>query len=495
MDVALAGGPLGATALEEFLGVTLDALAAGAKERGGPIPAGDPRELGARWRAELGDLLPETGSEPETVLAQLVGQLAAGAADPADPACAAHLHCPPLAVAVAADTAVAAVNPSLDSWDQAPLASVLETELVLALARLVGFGPGAGGVITAGGTESNLMGLLLARDHVLAERYGVQAARAGVPAAAAGRLRILCSAVAHFSIARSAGFLGLGEDAVVPVAVDHAHRMIPAALAEELAGIRARHEVPVAIVATAGTTDLGGIDPIREVAAIARKHRAWFHVDAAYGGGALFSARLAHLLDGLDLADSVGLDLHKFGWQPVAAGAFLTRQRTAFAPLDRTVAYLNSTDDENAGYTSRLGSSLRTTRRADAVKIAVTLRSLGKAGLGELVDRCHDLAVHAAEIIRAQPRLELRADPVLSTVVFRYLPAEDGDVCAVNARLRRALLASGLGVIGRTTMTDPSGREAVYLKLTMLNPTTTPRDVDALLNRILAHGEAAEVSP
>src|SRR5205814_6973305 len=164
----------------------------------------------------------------------------------------------------------------------------------------------------------------------------------------------------------------------------------------------------------------GSIDPLRDTAALAAGYGAWLHVDAAYGGGALFSDRLAGLLDGLHKADSVSLDLHKFGWQPVAAGVFLAGSAQALCPLARRVAYLNPADDEEAGYPSLLGRSLRTTRRVDALKVAVTFRALGRRGLGGLVDACHDLALHAAARIADDDRLELAAPPVLSTVVFRY---------------------------------------------------------------------------
>lgn len=159
-----------------------------------------------------------------------------------------------------------------------------------------------------------------------------------------------------------------------------------------------------------------------------------------------------------------------------------TRTAALFEPLERRVAYLNSGDDEHAGYRSLLGRSLRTTRRPDAFKIAVTLRGLGRRGLGRLVDRCHDLAVHTAERVTRHPRLELYREPVLSTVVFRYLP-ERGDTDQVNARLRRRLLDAGRAVIGRTELGG-----AVRLKLTLLNPQATEEDLDALLDDVTAAG-------
>jgi L-2,4-diaminobutyrate decarboxylase len=472
---ALAGGTAGPTALEPLLATVLDALRVGARRRGGPLPEGGPAAVAAALAPLLDPsaLLPEHGDP--AALRLLTEALAATAADPADPACAAHLQVPPLAVAVAADLAVSALNPSLDSWDQAPGSTSVELAVLRTLAGLVGYPQPerTAGVFTTGGTESNLTGLLLARDAAPREAF------------TAGRLTVHCSAAAHFSVARAAGVLGLAADAVVPVETSADGRLDPRVLDWALADARADGRAPMCVVATAGTTDLGAIDPLRAVAAVARRHGVRLHVDAAYGGGALFSRRLAPLLDGLGLADTIGLDLHKLGWQPVAAGVLLAADAAMFAPLDQRAAYLNPADDEDAGYTSLLGRSLRTTRRTDAFKVAVTLRTLGREGLGALVDRCHDLARYAAELIAAEPRLELTAEPVLTSVLFRYLPTgPHPGPDRVNAALRRRLLAEGRAVVGRTALADGS----VRLKLTLLNPNTTEADLDRLLGMVLAAG-------
>ena len=481
---ALAGGVAGPDALEPLVAEVLAALRRGAGRRGGPLPPGGPAAVADGLRALLApsELFPEQGDP--SALGGLVEALAATAADPADPACAAHLHVPPLAVAVAAELAAAAVNASLDSWDQAPGSTSVELAVIRVLAGLVGLPrpEAAAGVLTSGGTESNLMALLLARDAFPREQF------------ASGRLAVHCSEAAHFSIARGAALLGLDRDAVVPVQTAPDGRMDPRVLDWALADARAAGRVPMCVVATAGTTDLGAVDPLRAVAAVSRRHRVRLHVDAAYGGGALFSRRLAPLLDGLGEADTIGLDLHKLGWQPIAAGVLLVREAAMFGPLEQRAAYLNPEDDEEAGYTSLLGRSLRTTRRADAFKIAVTLRTLGRAGLGALVDRCHDLAGYAAERISAEPRLELTAEPVLSTVLFRYLPlrggAETAEADRVNAALRRRLLEQGSAVVGRTELGSRPG--SVRLKLTLLNPHTTTADLDHLIALVLAAGAEAD---
>ncbi|OHV43080.1 pyridoxal-dependent decarboxylase [Parafrankia soli] len=475
--------------LRDLLGVALGALDAGRRDRVGPLPAGGPVAVRRVALAALGGgrLLTAAGSGEAAALDALTRMLSAGSADPADPFCAAHLHCPPLPVAVAADLAVSALNPSLDSWDQAPAATTVETEVVAALAELAGLDPArAVGTVTTGGTESNLMGLLI----------GAQGPGGGGGGSGGGpRVAVLCSAAGHHSVRRGAELLGLGE--VVTVPVDGAHRMDVGALRAALAG----HGGPALVVATAGTTDAGAIDPLGEIAAAVRAHPApgWLHVDAAHGGGALFSHRLSGLLAGLAEADSIALDLHKLGWQPAPAGIFLTPSGRGWERLETEAAYLNPADETAAGYPSLLGRSLRTTRRPDAFKIAVTLRALGRDRLGALVDACHRLARHAAAVIEADQRLALSAPVTLSTVLFRYVhdvhDRETGSQEALdrlNAAIRLRLLAEGAAVVGRTTAGVDG---AVHLKLTLLNPAATPADVTALLALVAATGDRLAAEP
>ncbi|GGS49914.1 pyridoxal phosphate-dependent decarboxylase family protein [Actinokineospora fastidiosa] len=424
-------------AVRALVGPVLDALADGVRERNGPLPSGGPSAVKA-----LADVLPEHGVGPAAA-AEVARVLAAGSADPADPWCAAHLHCPPLAVAVAADVAASALNPSMDSWDQAPAASAIERQVTDAVARLCyPAEPAADALVTTGGSESNLYGLLLAR-----EKFGA--------------VTPVCGRNAHHSVARAAWLLGLPRPVVVECRDD---RVRPDALARALASV----EGPTAVVATAGTTNSGAIDPLPEIAAL---RPDWLHVDAAYGGGLLFTER-RNLLRGMESADSVALDLHKFGWQPIAAGLFACRDGADLRIMDTNADYLNADDDTEAGLPDLLGRSLRTSRRPDAVKIAATLRALGRRGMGELVEACCTTARGVAAAITAHPDLELWAEPTLSTVVFR--PKAACDVAA----LRRALLDEGKAVLGRARL------DGLWLKLTLLHPHTTPGDYQPLLGLV-----------
>lgn len=445
---ALASGPWGAAVVRSLVDRVLGALQEGGRERGGPLPAGGPGAVAALVRDVVGEVLPEEG-DPEA-LDDLVRVLAAGAADPADPLCAAHLHCPPLAVAVAADLAVSVLNPSLDSWDQAPSASALEALVTRALARAAGM---ADALVTSGGTEANQLAVLLARE------------------ACGPGVRLVCGANAHHSLTRAAWLFGLPDPVVVP-APDGV--LDPPALDTVLA----RTSGPLLVAATAGTTDAGLIDPLPRVAALCARYGARLHVDAAYGGGLLFSDRHRGLLAGLDAADSVALDLHKLGWQPVAAGLFAVRDGGDLAVLGQRADYLSAADDVEAGLPDLLGRSLRTTRRPDVFKVAVTLRALGRTGLGALVDRVCAGAREFAGLVAEHPGFELYGLPVISTVVFRPAGADDDLV----AEVRRRLLLQGRAVLGRARL---GGR--LWFKVTLLNPRARTDEWAGLLRLVEGH--------
>jgi len=232
---------------------------------------------------------------------------------------------------------------------------------------------------------------------------------------------------------------------------------------------------PVLGAATAGTTDAALIDPLPAVADLCAAHGADLHVDAAYGGPVLLSDLHRPLLAGLDRARTVTVDLHKLGWQPAAAGLLAVRDTADLAVLGHSADYLNADDDTEAGLPDLLGRSLRTTRRPDVLKTAVTLRALGRSGLGALVDTCMALAQELAALVEKAPGLELYARPTLTTVLFRPLGAPDATVAAI----RRTLLTEGRAVLGRATA---DGR--LWLKATLLNPHTTPDDLADILTLV-----------
>jgi L-2,4-diaminobutyrate decarboxylase len=199
------------------------------------------------------------------------------------------------------------------------------------------------------------------------------------------------------------------------------------------------------------------------------------------GGALLVAERLRARLAGIEQADSITMDMHKLLWQPIGASALLVRDERSFAAVREPSDYL---DREGDDVLNLVGRSLDTSRRFDALKVLVSLRALGRRRLAAMVEQLLALAAHAADAVRAQPQLELVAEPQTVTVVFRWNgPSAD----AVNVAVQRNLLASGRAVIGRTRI---GGAEA--LKLTLMNPATTPADVEALVALVAA--EAAEAA-
>jgi L-2,4-diaminobutyrate decarboxylase len=345
------------------------------------------------------------------------------------------------------------------------------------LASTLGLAGGAG-VLTSGGTASNLLGLMLARERAH-DRVGSRTAGSGLPRAHA-RWRILASSAAHDSVRRSAAVLGLGAGAVVSVATDDRGRMDVAALDIELAALRRDVLEPIAIVATAGTTDLGAIDPLAQIAGRARAHRAWLHVDAAVGSAFALSPRLAPLLDGIEQADSITADLHKLWFMPIGASALLVHDVALLGAVHHHSDYLNRAEDEDEGVLNLVGRSLDTSRRFDELKILVGLRSTGRRQMARMLEQLIALTRGAARAVDAHDELELLAEPSTVMVVFRWRPAGwelgDDELDAVNIAAQRALLRRGRAIVGRTRL---DGR--VALKLTLINPLACEADVREVL--------------
>jgi len=450
---------------------TATLLAASALVRAqGPTTGPDPEDLADRFTAV--DLDRPLGST-EAALAEAAGLYLDDAVYFHHPRYAAHLNCPVALPAVAAEALVTSINTSMDTWDQSAGATLVERRLVDWAAGRCGLGATADGVFTSGGTQSNLQALLVARNRAVAGAGPLPGRLAG--------WRVYASADSHFSIVRSAAQLGLGAEAVVRVPVDRHHRMDAVALERAVERDRAAGLRPLAIVATAGTTDFGAIDPLEDAADVARGAGAWFHVDAAYGCGLLASPTRRHLLDGIERADSVTVDFHKSFFQPIGSSALLLRDGAHFAYITHHADYLNPHRDPASP--NQVDKSLQTTRRFDALKLWVTLRTVGPDALGRMFDTVIDLAAQVADGLRVDSRFELVCEPSLSTVLFRWLPPAEGpapvDPDPWVRAIRRAVWDTGRATVAET---EVAGRPC--LKLTLLNPDTTLQDVQDVLELV-----------
>ncbi|MFJ3716763.1 lysine decarboxylase DesA [Streptomyces sp. NPDC090057] len=385
----------------------------------------------------------------------------------------AHLNCPVVIPAVLGEAVLSAVNSSLDTWDQSAGGTLIERRLVDWTAARIGLGPNADGVFTSGGTQSNLQALLLAREEAKSDGLG--------------RLRIFASEAGHFSVRKSAKLLGLGPDAVVTVPTGHDKRMQTVALARELERCAEDGLVPMAVVATAGTTDFGSIDPLPEIAGLCAQYGVWMHVDAAYGCGLLASLKHRDRIDGIERADSVTVDYHKSFFQPVSSSAVLVRDAATLRHATYHAEYLNPRRMVDERIPNQVDKSLQTTRRFDALKLWLTLRTMGADGIGQLFDEVCELARQGWRLLATDPRFDVVVEPSLSTLVFRYVPAavtDPAETDRANLYARKALFASGDAVVAGTKV---GGRQ--YLKFTLLNPETTTADIAAVLDLIAGHAE------
>jgi L-2,4-diaminobutyrate decarboxylase len=404
-----------------------------------------------------------------------------------DPHVAAHLHTPVLAPALAAELVLSALNQSMDSFDQAPAATLVEQELVVWLCRLAGLPEAASGSFTTGGTQSNYLGLLLARDEFIERRWAQCVRTHGLPPDAR-RLRILCSEAAHFSVEKSAIQLGLGTQSVVRVATDKRFRLSATALKEAIHTQRRAGFEPMVVVATAGTTDFGSIDPLEPISAVAAENGLWLHVDAAYGGALLLSKQHRRKLAGLAHSDSIGIDFHKAFFQPIPCSAFLLRDAAHFRHVRVHADYLNPEQHEAGGIPDLVTTSVLTTRRFDALKLWVSLQAMGVDEVGSMIDRLLDLARIAAQKLAEERQFTLWCKPELGSVVFRYVPQDcDVDADAINAALPQSLFNSGAAVVGHTVV-----RSQNFLKLTFCNPCVSEPELDSLLRTIAQQGRELE---
>ena len=328
-----------------------------------------------------GELLPEHGEPLEHVFGEAAHWAIENAVHVGHPGYAGHMDSGVAVAGVLGDFLASALNQNLLAFELAPGATLLEQGLIQAFARLAGLPESAGGLFTTGGTTANLTALLLARDAACRD-----SSRRGL--SGEGRLGILGSQDAHYSITKAAAVLGLGSEQVIPVPVAGPERRLdPAALPQAYAAAIQRGIRPVALVATAGTTSCGAIDPLHACADFCEEHGLWLHVDGALGGPLLFHSQERAKLAGVQRADSLTMDPHKWLYAPKCAAMLLVRNRADLVPAHYDAPYLDRfTPHGSAASLSQGRRSLEGSRRFDALKVWLILRHLGRRGLAALLE-------------------------------------------------------------------------------------------------------------
>jgi L-2,4-diaminobutyrate decarboxylase len=396
----------------------------------------------------------------------------------------AHLNCPVVIPALAAEVIISAINSSQDTYDQSAGGTFMERKLIDWTGAQIGFDTSCDGVFTGGGSQSNMMGLLLARDYYAWEFLHHNIKLDGCPAEAS-KFRIFVSDKAHFSNHKNASLLGLGEQAVIKIKTDHRFRMDAAELEAAIRRELEQGNIPIAIVATAGTTDFGNVDPLQEIGHIAAQYKLWYHIDAAYGCGLLLSDKYRYLLEGIELADSITIDYHKSFFQPISSSAFLVRNKLHLNLIKHHADYLNPKEQDYDELPAQINKSItQSTRRFDALKLWCTLRLMGKQQLGAYTDVIIETAEKAACMIEEDGNFDLLSHSDLGVLVFRYNPVRISP-CAVNQYIKKTMFFNGEILVASTKVNGE-----FYLKFTILNPLTTIDDIQNILTTIKQHGRA-----
>jgi len=421
---------------------------------------------------------PKHGATTDQVLRTFRDRVAPMTFNAQHPAAFSYFTPPPLAMSVAGETLAQWLQQGVDVWHAGPVGAFVEEEVTRWLADLVGMPAEGWGVLTSGGVMANLMALATAREVHLRKVLELDHAARGHELVGA---RVYASDQTHFSVARGLDVLGFPPDTLHVVASDERFRLHAEPVSEAIAADRAAGLTPFAISAVAGSTNTGSVDDVVALASLARRERLWFHIDAAYGGAARLSARDAPRVPGLDLADSVTIDPHKWFFQAYDIGALLVRRRADLhATFSRSPEYYASSrpEDEPLNWYEY---SIEGTRRFRALKLWMSWQHLGTEGLGGLIEHNDDLAAYLAARLRDADDFELACEPELSVVCFRSIPAAiRGAALAVidryQAALQRALEVDGSAWVSVTTL-----RGATYLRAGIVNPTATRAEIDLLL--------------
>jgi aromatic-L-amino-acid/L-tryptophan decarboxylase len=373
-----------------------------------------------------------------------------------------------------ADLLAAGLNPNLGGYRLSPGAAEIELHLTRWLAAQFGLPEGAGGMVMTGGAMANFVGLKCARD----ERLGIEVREHGVRAH--DPVAIYASDEAHVVIRRAADMLGLGAGSVRAVAIDGAQRMRPDALAEAIARDRAAGVRPLAVVGTAGTTTTGSIDPLPALADLAAEHGMWFHVDAAYGGAAVLSDELRGLLDGIERADSLAVDPHKWLYTAQSAGCVLLRD---FGHLSRSfhadASYIWLDDAARHGVDYAMHGP-QFSRGFAAFKVWLSLLAHGRAAYGRRIAHDVALARYLGELADEHPDFEPMCPPRLSICCFRYRPRDwagtEEELDRLNERLMTAIHVDGRVYCSNAVIDGRFG-----LRACIVNFRTEAPDVERLL--------------
>ena len=439
--------------------------------------------------AELVELFdepfPETGIPIDEILRRFRTEIAPNAMGVPSPRYFGQFNPTPLPIGVWADTLSSTLNQNAGAWRNGPTSATIEARVLRWLCELLGYGPDSFGTLASGGSEANLIALKCARDNAHRDIKSDGLHVAG------GDLVIYASEQCHYSIEKSADMLGLGRNSVRKISTDSQFHVQLDALQREISNDRQAGKIPCCIVGVAGATSSGVLDSLDELAVIARENKCWYHVDAAYGGALAFSDQHKVKLRGIELADSITIDPHKWMFVPFSCGATLVRdgKRVLRDAFDITVEYL--AEDRGGADVEfdffRYGQM--GTRRFNSLKLWMSLKFMGRKGYARVVERQIELTNHLAERMEQLDDFE-RVSPVETAVCcFRFVPKSYGQVSdahldALQGRLQQVIERSGEAWLTTTVL---HGRRVMRVNVNSF--LTEQRHIDDLVELLQRAGK------
>ena len=443
----------------------------------GPVSTGlAPDEIAARFDEPM----PRGGMPLARVVERLRDEVLPDCNRLYHPRYVGHQVSAPVPAAIWTESLTAALNQSLTVAEMSPTATALEHRVVRWMCELAGYGPASGGTLTSGGTEATLTGLLAARSVVIPDVW-TNGVGADPPV-------VVCGEHAHYAVSRAVGEMGLGLRSIAAIP-SRDWRMDVDALRRSLDELAEQGRRVMAVVATAGSTATGSFDDLNAIGQICAERRIWLHIDGAHGASALLSERHRHRMAGIHLARSIAWDPHKMMLLPLSAGLVLVREErdleTAFA---QRAPYVFHGADEGERVFDQGVRSFLCSRRADVLKLWVTLQRHGADGIGALYDHLCDVAMAMHDHLAADPRFETLHQPASNILCFRWIGdgrMDDTELDNFNRELRERYNRSGAGWI---TATNLDGRRV--LRVTIMNARTTAADVVEVANGIAREAEA-----
>lgn len=413
------------------------------------------------WHTALKQSLPENGVGIDQVIAELSTQIIPNGSQIPNPACTSFITTGATTVGALAELAGSVAAPQRIGLTAFNYLEELSLEW---MAEMFELPAGMKGLYSSGGSVANLVALGAARQSAF-EKIGIDPSRDGVQQPC----RIYATTASHHTVHRAAAVLGMGRNAVISIASDEQGRMCAKALRQQLQEdlndpvLKDSRCLPVAIVANAGTTNAGVIDPLREIGELAREFSIWFHVDGAYGLPGILDPQIRSLYDGLELADSVIVDPHKWLGAPVGIGTTYVRDRSLLnrAFTQEAADYLEgSVTDDNIQHSmdslgipyNDFGVELSAPSRGAVVWALI--REIGKEGMRERVCRHNAMARRVAELAHAHPNLEVVQEPTLSICCFRYIDDNCSDLNNLNRKIHRQLVHQGNSIPSTAMIND-----------------------------------------